>query len=472
MRPNVVLLVMDTARADACEPFGAAAGSTPALAQLARSGRALPWVRSTANWTVPGHGSLFSGQLPRAIGMGQVSGGRAQCRAAVSALGDRWLPEVLRQAGYATAGVSTNLWISEGSGFARGFERFVEVVSDRNAKIADPHWRSRLAWDLEAVRASLDDGAERASEVVRGWLATPDERPFFWFVNLTECHSPYLPPKPYNDLSALNRLRAAEDARKYLTLEAIWRTCAGGSSVPADAIARMRHLYARSVRSMDDWVARLLEDLDAAGRLDDTIVLITSDHGENLGENGLIGHAFSLDDRLLRVPFIASDPTFPELASLASLPAVLANRLGIDNHPFGAPPLGAISVAEMDGISTRDDPRMETARQAWDLDDEAITRLSSSYTCAADGDVKLLRRNDGVETVFDVSADPLELKPLDARLGGGRDGIGARVDALRAAIDASQATPADLPVGRSLAGERWAEEDDDIAERMRLLGYL
>jgi arylsulfatase A-like enzyme len=471
MRRNVVLLVMDTARADACEPFGAAVGSTPTLAQMARSGRALPWVRSTANWTVPGHGSLFSGHLPRALGLGQVSGGRAQCRVAVSAVGDRWLPEVLRRAGYATAGVSTNLWISKGSGFASGFEQFVEVISDRNAKIADPHWRSRLAWDLEAVRATLDDGAERASEVVQSWLATPDERPFFWFVNLTECHSPYLPPKPYNDLSALNRLRAAEDARRYLTLEAIWRTCAGGPPVPVDAIDRMRHLYARSVRSMDDWVARLLEALDAAGRLDDTLVLVTSDHGENLGENGLIGHAFSLDDRLLRVPFIASDPTFPDLSSLASLPAVLCTMLGIDDHPFGAPSNGAVSIAEMDGLSGRDDPRVETAREMWDLDDEAITRMSSSYTCAADGELKLLRRDDGVETIFDVSADPLELRPVDAPGGAGDGGLTLRVNALRAAIEASQSAPV-VPAARSLAGERFAEEDDDIADRMRLLGYL
>src|SRR5206468_1313962 len=118
-----------------------------------------------------------------------------------------------------------------------------------------------------------------------------------WFVNVVECHSPYLPPRPYHAVSVIERLRAAEEARRYLNLPAIFRACAGGFDVPEDALDRMRRLYAASVRYADDWLERLLARLEEAGLLDDTLVIVCSDHGENFGERDLITHAFSLDDR-------------------------------------------------------------------------------------------------------------------------------------------------------------------------------
>src|SRR5437016_1832691 len=185
MRPNVLLVILDAARRDALEPYGAPRGSTPAIAQLAEAGAALPDVYATGCWTVPSHASIFTGLLPRAAGLGQAK--------------------------------------------------------------------------------------------------TPNE-----------CHSPYLPPRPYGDLSLLERLRAADDARRYYKLESIWRSCVGGFDMPDDALDRMRRLYRASIRYMDDWLARLLERLGAAGALDDTLVVVTSDHGENLGEGGLVAHGLSL----------------------------------------------------------------------------------------------------------------------------------------------------------------------------------
>jgi arylsulfatase A-like enzyme len=107
--PNVVLVVMDTARADAFEPWGAASGTTPSVTQLASLGRGQARVRSTANWTVPGHGSLFSGEQSRTLGLGQVRGDTMSCAGQIGAVRHRWLPEVLRRQGYATSAVSANL---------------------------------------------------------------------------------------------------------------------------------------------------------------------------------------------------------------------------------------------------------------------------------------------------------------------------------------------------------------------------
>ena len=131
-RPNVLCVVLDTARRDAFEPYGAPAGSTPATAQLASSGRALPGVYATASWTVPSHASMFTGSLPRALGLGQAPGGRREgCRPVLEANRERVLPEVLRRDGYATAAVSANVWITEASGFASVSSEIVARVTEK-----------------------------------------------------------------------------------------------------------------------------------------------------------------------------------------------------------------------------------------------------------------------------------------------------------------------------------------------------
>src|SRR5438270_2041995 len=265
MGPNVLLVVLDTARADAFEPYGARQGATPTVAQLAREGVGLPAVFATASWTLPSHASLFTGLLPRTLGLGQAPGGAASgARPVLEAARDRMLPEVLRKAGYATAGISTNLWVADYSGFATGFDRFHVVDSGRQRRIQGGALQ-RARWAVEGARARVDDGAAAAERILGAWIDAGPTRPFFWFVNLSECHSPYLPPRPYNDLPLWQRMRAADEARSHLTLEAIWTACGGRFDVPGDALDRMRHLYRRSILAMDDWLARVLERMAGAG---------------------------------------------------------------------------------------------------------------------------------------------------------------------------------------------------------------
>jgi arylsulfatase A-like enzyme len=457
--PNVLLIVFDTARADAFEPYGAAAGSSPAVAALARAGRALPDVRSTACWTIPSHASMFTGLLPRAAGLARAPGGTpGGCRAAMEAHAPRLLPEVLRRAGYRTRGISTNLWITDDSGFATGFDEFRVVDATRQPDMVGRGMRSRAAWAVDALRARSDDGAAEAGAVLRGWLAEGrGDRPSFWFVNLIEAHSPYLPPRPWNDLGARDRLRAAAEARRHLTLGEIWRGCVGDLDVPEPALARMRHLYARSVRQLDDWLADVMEEVD----LDDTLVLVCSDHGENFGEGGLIGHAFSLDDRLTRVPFVAAGPGAPEaMDSLLELPRTIASAAGIDGHPW-ADPLPGAAVAQFNAPVDGGDARVDTvARGEWGLSEEAVSRLTSSFESATDGRQKLLSR-DGRLSLIDLEADPLELAPRPV----------APADApaaLVAALDHAAASGA-APEPRTEAS---AEELERIQNQMRTLGYL
>jgi arylsulfatase A-like enzyme len=458
---NVLLVVLDSARRDALEPFGAPAGASPAVAQLASRGVVASQVHSAACWTLPSHAAMFTGLLPRAAGLARAPARTPHsCRPVVEGHRDRFLPEVFRRAGYATGGVSANLWVGDTSGFDTGFDRWRSVDSGRQSGLHDPSPRARARWALEAARARVDDGAGAARSILREWSADlRADAPFFWFVNLNECHSPYLPPRPYSDIGPLGRLRAAEEARRYLTLVAIWQACAGGLTVPPEALERMRHLYARSVRLMDDWLADILGVLDARGVLDDTLVVVTADHGENFGENGLMAHAFSLDQRLTHVPLVAAGPGAGELSrlwSLADLPRALARATGIQ-HPWGPDLCSGVAVAEFDPPTGPDDQRVLRSVREWGVGDAGLRIMTTPLTSATDGAVKLVRRGTA-EEFFDLATDPLERHPLDAS--------DRRASDLRAALDPE-------PVGAVEAQpEASAAELAEIEERMKLLGYM
>jgi arylsulfatase A-like enzyme len=468
MRPNVLLVVLDAARRDALEPYGASPGSTPSIAQLASRGAAFPDVYATACWTVPSHASIFTGLMPRAAGLAQVETPSAS-RPILDSQRERLLPEVMRRAGYATAAFSSNLWIAPGSGFDAGFDTFASADSGREAQLHGESIRARMRWLAEAARGRVDDGAAAVRVSLEKQIGSAPRQPFFWFVNLIECHSPYLPPRPAKGVSTLDRLRAAEDARRYYTFPAIWRACVGGFDVPDETLERLRRLYRASIRYMDDWLAELLERLDRAGVLDDTLVIVTSDHGENFGEGDLIAHAFSLDNRLIHVPFVAAGPggAGAEITSLAEVPRHIAGAAGIEDDAWADGPPHGVGVAQFDPAARPDDPTLLEALDRWGLGDDALRRITTPLTCTVAGDLKVLRRGER-EEVYDLRADPLETDPVapDA-IGADRAG---RLAELRAALEHPAVTArhaAEAP-GRQAS----AEELTDLEERMKLLGYM
>jgi arylsulfatase A-like enzyme len=420
---------------------------------------------------------MFTGLLPRAARLAAPVTEGVDVREAMEGLENRVLPAVLRHHGYRTAAVSANVWISEPHGFATGFDEFVTIDTGRQANLHRTGMRPELRWAVEGTRSRVDDGAAASARVLDRWIGAADQRsPWFWFVNLVECHSPYLPPRPYNDLGALGRWRAAKEARRHLTLGAIWRTCLGEFDVSDAALARMRYLYSRSIRYMDDWLGQLLDRLDARGLLEQTLVLIVSDHGENFGEGGLLTHAFSLDDRLTRVPLVVSGPGAEafenRLTSLAELPRLIARAVGLGQHPWEEPLPAGAAVAQFNAPARPDDPRTKEAREEWGLDDAAFHRLTTPFVSATDGHLKLVRET-GEERLYDLRTDPLELAP---QAPGNLDGDPV-LATLRAALD-HPATNATVPPGRYgmvARTERVPADPDEAAEieeRMKLLGYM
>jgi arylsulfatase A-like enzyme len=229
----------------------------------------------------------------------------------------------------------------------------------------------------------------------------------------------------------------------------------------------MRRLYRASIRYMDDWLARLLERLDAARVLDDTLVIVTADHGENLGEGGLVAHALSLDNRLIHVPLVAAGPGAAgvELTSLAELPRAIAEAAGIEDHPWRERLPSGVGLAQFDPPVDPGDPRAAETVEGWGLGEPALERLTTPQTCAVSGGFKLLRRGDR-EEAYDLSADPLETAPLPPeRLAP------ERRSALREAL-AHPAVTASWSGGAPVAEGPSPEELSELEERMKLLGYM
>ncbi len=471
-RPNVILLVIDALRADEVEGYGAAAGASPTLGQLGRSGAAVADVRTTASWTLPAHTAMFSGQLARGLGLGQAPNQVPQGAAPViKAQRPRLIAEVLRQHGYDTRGLSTNGWSGKHCGFDSGFDAFQDLVSTRQNDMGGG-LKHRLGWDWEAVHARADDGAAQAGDALATWIGESGAKPFFWFMNLVECHSPYLPPKPYAAKSPFTRARVADEAFRHLTFEAVLLACLGRRKVPPGAIERMRRMYRASLRYLDDWLSRLLDRLDQASLLDDTLVIVCADHGENFGVGGLMGHGLSLDDRLLRIPLIVSGPGFEEfqgMRSLVEMPARIGRAAGVDDGPWPEGLPAGLPVAQWDPFQLTAE-RLEEVMRDWDLDERDAARLTSPLTCAVSGRLKLVRgARAGDESLFDLDADPLELAPIS-----GEQAIAARagpaLGPLREAVN-HPLVQATVEVS-SQAEEVSADEMAEIERRMRLMGYM
>lgn len=475
--PNILLVILDTARRDAVEPFGAPAGATPTIADLARRGAAFERAYSNCSWTMPAHASMFSGLLPRRMGLAQAPDGLNSVRPILESFRDRLLPVVLSSRGYDTQAWVTNHWVSRHAGFDLGFRDFQLVDSERTQRmeaLVSGGRRAQLAWASEGLLSRHDDGAAEVGRQLVDSIRRWEGKPTFWFVNLTECHSPYLPPRPWNDLPPWDRVRAALDVRRHLNFVAICLYAAGRQDVTPEAFERMKRLYRRAISYMDDWLSGILEALETKRILDETLVIVTSDHGENFGEDGLIAHGFSLDERLINVPLVMSGPGVPDPAnviSLADLPQVIASAAGIADSPWRTEdrPTG-IAVAEYDPMAPLDSPKIRDFARQYGLSDADLGPVCARFTAATDGRHKLVVRN-GVESLFDLDTDPDERAPI------GMQDAPATVDGLRAAAATAEAAAAQgdaelPPPATTQAPDPPAEEIEAIERQMKLLGYM
>lgn len=266
--PNVVVYLVDTLRADRLGCYGNPSGLSPHADALARDGVLFEHAVAHCSWTTPSVVSILTGLRPSRHGV----------NSRLSVLPDEAVTaaELLREAGYQTAGYSTNAYITERAGFDQGFDHF--------------EFSYRRSHEVTAA--------------VAAWLEERDRnRPFFLYVHTIDPHAPYDPGLEY-------RQRFAPDVRdpKIGTTEHL--RALGDKLVPAtdEVTADLRRLYDAEVAENDDALGRLVEALRQNGLWEDTVVVFVADHGEEFREHGVFGHGWDLYGEVLDVPLIVRAP--------------------------------------------------------------------------------------------------------------------------------------------------------------------
>jgi arylsulfatase A-like enzyme len=437
-RVNLVLAVLDTARA--AETLDLAA--RPGLRDLAAGGTVFRRAISPAPWTLPAHGSLFSGLLPHEHGLtgdAALPGGVLHpVGHRVEALAERWVPLRLQRAGYRTFATSANPWITPKMGFALGFERFVEGWraahnlrfraegdgrASRARHLPPPVRRALRAARRQArdVLANRDSGAAASLQAFQEWLKERDRRPFFAFFNFMEPHLPYRPPRPFGPSRLRSRLAAAR-LNGVLGNEFVVRYNAGRADLSAEDLFLLRELYDGEIGYLDSRLADLAEEVARAEG--EALLVVVGDHGENLGEHHLLGHQASLADTLLRVPLVMAGPS--ELAGRGEVaePVSTARVAGTFARAAGLPSLGP-TLADGDpgaGALSWYESAYQEAAGARSLADGELAGdrrarqiLTARGWAVHRGPHKLIVWSDGRRELYDVESDPGETRDLAPR---------------------------------------------------------
>jgi len=439
---DLVLLVVDTLRADRVGWYGSEAAVTPALDCLVGERGVVFWnAFAQAPLTAPSMASLFTSRLPSQHGVRQGDGSLVDA--------ELTLAEVLADAGWATAGFSANGVMVAGRGFSQGFEAYdCDLPVPFTKRRGDALNRAALAW-LDEV------------------LAQPDRPPFFLYLQYLEPHVPFTVDPEVLARVMRRRGRSEIDAvhANLLLDPKLGRASYGlGGAGKASGQERLAltDLYDAEVMSVDLEVSMLVAGLVVRGLLDDAIVVITADHGEELFEHGRMGHGASLHDEVVRVPLAILVPgrtTRADVRAVVSSIDVAPTLLELVGVPVPERFEGRSFGALLDQAGGRS--WLPWSAGESDVERAAFVELdreeSPHRRAAITRDAKLIETRDGARSLWRLDDDGVER----AASAGAADAAVERALADGRALADSKRTNA--PPARLTADER---------ERLRALGYL
>lgn len=445
--PDILVLLLDTVRAQSMSLYGYAVATTPELERFAERGVTFERAISTAPWTLPSIGSMFTGRYPHDLRVGFLD-----------PLDDRYptLAETLGHAGYESAGFIGNLlYAAREMGLSRGFVHYEDYEiglgqillssSLTRAIVTSTRLRNATGWHELANRKTA---ADLNGDFLRWLDHRADDRPYFAFVNYFDAHEPYLPRAPYDALfgpESIDRdlwhfgdlLRGSEGRRPETWLEQ-----------PDDPWKDLR-AYEGAVAQLDAEVGRLLDDLDRRGALDNTIVVVLADHGEQLGEHGLFYHWNSLYMSLIHVPLILVQPgvlpagrRVERAVSLADLPVTLLDLAGVVDR-------GAIPGRSLAGLAAGADPGPTGPDVTPPLSELGA---GPTFSMIRDGLHYIVVPSARHEELYDVRADPGEFEDLT-----GEPELLERLRALRRLTIQELETPRDAVMAAPLCASHAAD---------------
>jgi arylsulfatase A-like enzyme len=349
--PNVLFIVLDTVRADRLSLYGYERATTPSLERLSKRGIRFNNARATAPWTLPSHASMFSGRWPHELGAKWVTPLQGRFPMLAEYVGER---------GYATAGFVANLvYCSQETGLARGFTHYDDYVLKKLAPLRTSALVDQTVMMISEVISVFDivplqplreqivhwfvinrrKDAASINRAFLNWLADRREpdRPFFAFLNLCDAHDPYMLPEgaPYRFVNY------SSTPDSYRAVRELWRDL-DKTKLPRYVITLARDSYDDCLSYIDAQLGLLFDELQRRGVLDQTLIVVTSDHGEGLGEHGLFNHGESLYRTEIGVPLLIVPPSglrspavIDETVSLRDLSATIVDLVGQEKgSPF------------------------------------------------------------------------------------------------------------------------------------------
>jgi arylsulfatase len=436
--PNVVLITLDTTRADHLGPYGYERARTPNLDRFAKESVVYERAYSASSWTLPSHVSLLTGLHPEQHGV--QFGAKGGLMRSVPEEIDT-LAELFARAGFRTAGIVAAPVLKRQLGIAQGFESY----DDDFKRALVMYLGKRARWV-----------ADRAI----GYVERFGSEPFFLFVNFYDPHAPYRPPAPFNrglphagGIAWGSAILPALIA--YLEADAAARVVSDLAPAEQEALAAARAGYDAEINYMDHHLGRLLGALETAPRGSETLVIITADHGESFGEHYYISHGANLYEDNVRVPLLVRYPDGFGAGTRVS--EFVENRAaffwalevaGIEAPPAagaGAPGGGPIVIEVGPGAGN-----VRLFGEYFDRGQKAI--YAPPY--------KLIRDTRGRVELFDLERDAGELRDLAAAQPEVRDRLSAGLRAFEAAHPLLYAVPPR------------AEISEEVEEALRALGYL
>jgi arylsulfatase A-like enzyme len=415
--PNVLLLVLDTVRSFSLSAYGYSRPTTPTLERLASEGVKFDRAFATSGWTLPSHSSMFTGRYADEI----LTGPGLPLPEGIPTLA-----ELMTAAGYATGGFVANLkYTTWEHGVARGFIHYDDYpVTPLTLFTASSLGRRVFA--AQSVRNFVryfDDpdrkNAERVQRDFLGWVDGLGDRPFFAFLNYFDAHHPYLPPRPFDTLFGPE-------------LPPMYRPYPPEfGELNSQQIELASNGYHGAIAYVDDQIGKLIGELRTRDLLENTLIIITSDHGEHLGDHELLNHGNSFYRQLLQVPLLMRFPAaIPESrvvtapVSLRDLPTTVLDVTRISNN-------GEIPGTSLIPIVTDSSVRVSPV-----VSGRAVIPSANAQSLISDG-MHYIRRADGKEELYDLEQDSLETRSLVSWPPGA-----AVLPALRARLDSiNEAAP-------------------------------
>lgn len=470
MQPNILLISLIPLRADHLSCYGYDRQTSPNIDRLAEEGVRFENAYTTSAWTPPAHASLMTGLYPSRHG---VMGSHGLGNEVLT------LPAVLQAHGYETVAFTSNPHVGSFKGLHQGFAEFSERPLQKTGQRPRP---GRLTSFKNKIRhylpLALTDTwrlltkpnkyrfAESTTAQALNWLNKPRTTPFFMLCEYSDMHHPYFAPEPHRYRFASQhpslRLRRL-NANPYLHMTGL---------VPAGQadFHTLQALYDGEIYATDAYIGQLIDQLRQTNQLDNTIVVIMSPHGENIGEHGLGAHQGSLHETVVRVPLVMRYPAglptattytpltqttdlFPTLLALTNCKADLTTQ-GQNILPLTRPHRQTV-VAEWAGPV----PGQLQTLPAQYAQPFIQSHFQRTLQMVRQGDYKLIWGSDGWQALYNVKTDPAELDNLAEKQPGRVQALIRQFHKQRDTLTPHRGTPEP------------AQIEDDVLTLLRAGGY-